>query len=91
MHQLTGFRRDLLHAIADIGPCKGLQVKDYLEDDTRYGTQINHGRLYPNLDTLVDKGFIEKEEMDGRSNSYELTDEGEETVQSWAEEWKPLA
>ena len=52
----------------------GLGIKSELE---QYGvTEINHGRLYPNLDTLIDKGYLTKSSLDDRTNEYELTDEG---------------
>jgi DNA-binding PadR family transcriptional regulator len=31
-------------------------------------------RSYPNLDALVDKGLVEKSEVDGHTNAYTLTD-----------------
>jgi DNA-binding PadR family transcriptional regulator len=37
---------------------------------------VNHGRLYPNLDDLVEMGLVEKSELDKRTNQYALTDEG---------------
>ncbi|ERH09331.1 MAG: transcriptional regulator PadR-like family [halophilic archaeon J07HX64] len=36
--------------------------------------------MYPNLDTLVDEGFIDKGEIDKRTNSYTLTEEGHEVL-----------
>jgi len=38
--------------------------------------EIHHGRLYPNLDTLVEKGLVEKGEKDRRTNVYTLTRRG---------------
>ncbi|NUC74983.1 helix-turn-helix transcriptional regulator [Haloterrigena sp. SYSU A558-1] len=77
---LTAFQRDLLFVIASIGPAKGLAVKEELSD--YYAAEINHGRLYPNLDTLVDSGYVEKGQMDKRTNSYELTPAGERVLES---------
>jgi DNA-binding PadR family transcriptional regulator len=75
LHDLTGFQRDLLAAIANQGDSSGLDIKSHLEN--AYGIQeINHGRLYPNLDTLVDKGLVEKGEQDRRTNYYKLTRRG---------------
>ena len=54
MHDLTGFQRDLLYVVAGLDNPHGLAVKDELED--YYEKEIHHGRLYPNLDTLVEKG-----------------------------------
>jgi len=80
MHDLTGFQRDLLYVIADLDAAKGLVIKDDLEE--YYGTEINHGRLYPNLDTLVEKGLVEKGQMDKRTNSYSLTGRGEREIEA---------
>ena len=74
MHDLTGFQRDLLYIIAGLDEPNGLATKDELED--YYEKEINHGRLYPNLDTLVDKGLIEKSQRDRRTNQYTLTQRG---------------
>ena len=69
--ELTGFQRDLLFVIAAVGPAKGTKIKSEVED--YYEVEINHGRLYPNLNTLVDSGLLEKRERDARTNEYELT------------------
>lgn len=74
MHDLTGFQRDLLYAIAGMDSPKGLAVKDKL--DEYYANEINHGRLYPNLDRLIEMDLVEKGEIDERTNSYTLTEEG---------------
>jgi DNA-binding PadR family transcriptional regulator len=74
MHDLTGFQRDVLYVLAGLEEAKGLAVKDELDD--YYGTAINHGRLYPNLDALVEKGLIEKGKYDDRTNAYSLTRRG---------------
>lgn len=75
MSSLTGFQRDLLIAIAALDAAKGTAVKSELEE--YYASEINHGRLYPNLDTLVDRGLVSKGSRDRRTNEYELTDRGE--------------
>jgi len=83
----TGFRRDLLFAIAaleqDMSEPHGLAIKSYLEDD--YREEINHSRLYTSLDKLVDRRLVEKNEIDGRTNAYILTSKGCEVVQNHAE------
>ena len=75
MHDLTGFQRDLLFVIAGDEKPHGLAIKEELED--YYETEIHHGRLYPNLDTLVEKGMVEKGQRDRRTNYYTLTGRGE--------------
>lgn len=58
MYEATGFQRDLLFCIADMEEPYGRAIKQKLKE---YGdTEINHGRLYPNLDTLIDKGYLSK-------------------------------
>lgn len=71
---LSGFQRDILYIIAGLETPKGLEIKEELEQI--YTEEINHGRLYPNLDTLADGGFIDKISLDGRSNGYELSETG---------------
>jgi predicted transcriptional regulator len=78
-HELRGFQRDLLKALSSLGSVKGLAVKERLE--TFYDGEINHGRLYPNLDELVEKGLVEKGTTDGRTNAYRLTDRGQTVLQ----------
>ncbi|PSQ43157.1 PadR family transcriptional regulator [Halobacteriales archaeon SW_7_68_16] len=74
MHDLTGFQRDLLYAVMGLDDPHGLAIKEDLE--SYYGTEIHHGRLYPNLDKLVNKGLIEKGSRDRRTNTYTLTRRG---------------
>ena len=68
MYDLTGFQRDLLYVAASEVEPNGLELKNKLEG--YYEKQIHHGRLYPNLDTLVEKGLLEKGELDKRTNCY---------------------
>ena len=75
---LTAFQRDILRVLDVENHQKGLAIKEKLAD--YYGTEVNHGRLYPNLDDLVDAGFIDKSERDARTNDYALTDAGEKAL-----------
>lgn len=75
MYDLTGFQRDLLYVIAGLEDPHGLAIKDELED--YYEKEIHHGRLYPNLDTLVEKGLVEKGSLDRRTNMYSVTRRGQ--------------
>ena len=80
MHDLTGFQRDILYVIAGLEEPHGLAVKAELDD--YYEQEINHGRLYPNLDTLVEKGLVEKGEKDRRTNIYTLTRRGSREIEA---------
>ena len=85
MYDLTGFQRDLLYVIAGEDDPHGLAIKEELEE--YYETEIHHGRLYPNLDTLVDKGLVDKGELDRRTNYYALTQRGEREIEA-RREWE---
>lgn len=98
---LTRFRLDILVAIGRLGKhnevVKGVDIRDIIEKE--YNTPVHHGRLYPNLDVVTDRGLVEKIEVDGRTNSYELTEAGRDLLserQSWidgaiVQEPEPLA
>jgi DNA-binding PadR family transcriptional regulator len=85
MHDLTGFQRDLLVVIAGLDEPHGLAIKDELED--YYESEVNHGRLYPNLDELVGKGLVEKGQKDRRTNIYHLTQRGKRELDA-RQEWE---
>jgi len=85
MYDLTGFQRDLLYVVAGKGEPHGLAIKEELE--TYYETEIHHGRLYPNLDTLVEKGLVEKGQRDRRTNTYVLTRRGRREIEA-RHEWE---
>lgn len=85
MDDLTGFQRDLLYVITGADQPSGQDVKEEIEQ--YYTTEINHGRLYPNLDTLVNKELVEKGQLDRRTNYYAITNAGKETIQE-RKEWE---
>ncbi|WP_121743167.1 PadR family transcriptional regulator [Natronorubrum halophilum] len=80
MYDLTAFQRDLLYAIAGHDEPHGLAIKDELEN--YYEKDIHAGRLYPNLDALVDKGLVEKGTVDRRTNYYSLTRRGRREIEA---------
>lgn len=85
--ELSGFNRDILIVIYGKDTPKGTEIMRELE--SYYNDDVNHGRLYPNLDDLVDSGYLEKISLDKRSNGYILTDDGKGLVQSrqrWEEQ-----
>lgn len=85
MHDISGFQRDLLYVIAGLDDPHGLGIKAELE--AYYPGEIHAGRLYPNLDTVVDKGLVEKGEQDQRTNSYTLTRRGRREIAA-RREWE---
>ncbi|ELZ05252.1 PadR family transcriptional regulator [Natrialba asiatica] len=79
MDDLTGFQRDLLYVIAGADRPSGQDIKDEIEG--YYSSEINHGRLYPNLDTLVTNELVEKGQLDRRTNYYAITNDGEQVIE----------
>lgn len=82
---VTGFKRDLLLTVARLSGTNpnGQAVKQELQE--HYGEPVNHGRLYRNLDELVEAGFVRKLPLDGRTNVYRLTSRGDERLRAHRE------
>lgn len=85
MENLTAFQRDLLYIAAGFDRPHGLAIKEQLEQ--YYEKDIKNGRLYPNLDELVELGLIDKGQIDKRTNSYVLTEKGKRVLES-RHEWE---
>jgi len=79
MDDLTGFQRDLLYVIAGADQPSGQDVKDEIEQ--YYSSEINHGRLYPNLDTVVNKGTRRERTTRQAHKLLRNTDEGEQAIE----------
>jgi DNA-binding PadR family transcriptional regulator len=73
-HDLTGFQRDLLFVVGGLEAASGKDIKRELEE-TQDRTFLA-GRVYSNLDSLVEGGYVEKGEIDGRTNEYRITERG---------------
>lgn len=91
---LSGFQLNLLREIVETDQPSGQTIRRNLE--TRTGDEINHGRLYPNLDELVDYQLVEKGEQDRRTNYYEVTNDGRRLAEQIADDFdhattEPLA
>ena len=74
---LTTFQTYLLCLIYRFETVEGVTLQNALED--LYPEDINHGRLYPSLDRMVESGLISKQtkESDKRRKEYSLTGRGE--------------
>ena len=77
-HDLTGFQRDLLFVVGGLEAGSGKDIKQTIEE-TQDRKELA-GRIYSNLDTLVEEGFVEKGEIDGRTNEYRITEHGKEMI-----------
>lgn len=87
---LTSFQRDLLYVITGMSKSSGQEIKEELAEE--FG-EITHGRLYPNLDTLVEKGYVKKGKIDRRSNYYEITQYGKTQLRrrrQWEDNYVPF-
>jgi len=89
---LSSFQTHMLFVISGNEKPHGLAIKstlsDVIDDD------VNHGRLYPNLDELVEDGYLEKGDLDRRTNYYELTEYGEEQLDeyiNWLQEQRKIS
>lgn len=76
---LSAFQRDILYLISDLDDSYGLGIKSELED--YYDEEVNTGRVYQNLNTLADNGYIEVSAIDDRTNSYTLTEKAEAAIE----------
>lgn len=78
--ELTNFQIAIVRVLED-EPRHGLGIKEVLEEI--HEGDIHHGRLYPNLDDLVEDGLVEKNQIDKRTNQYELTDEAIDLLEEY--------
>ena len=83
--ELSAFQRDLLWALSHDDARKGLSLKAELAD--YYGEDLNHSRLYQNLDKLVDRGLVAKQARDKRTNEYRLTEPARRALEA-RQEWQ---
>lgn len=76
----TAFKRDVLTVLAGLDAPSGQDIATELEEYR--AEEIHAGRLYPNLDDLVEDDLVEKGQRDRRTNAYRLTEKGAEAVES---------
>lgn len=77
MFELTGFRRDTVYVAAGKDQPSGQEIMAELEQEVG---EITRGRLCPNLDTLIEEGYLEKGQIDRRTNYYTLTEDGRQAL-----------
>ena len=84
MDDLTEFQKNIVNVLVGEG-MYGLAIKKELED--YYDEEVNHGRLYPNLDALEENDYVEKYARDERTNEYRLTEKGRKRMKEEIE-WR---
>jgi len=80
---LNAFQRDLLVEIYQMDQPSGQAIRGRLEAE--HGEDVTHGRLYSNLNDLVDLGLLDKGELDLRTNYYEIANDGQRLVEEVAQ------
>jgi DNA-binding PadR family transcriptional regulator len=92
LYDLTAFQRDLLWIAWALDAPSGQEIKRRIEDEA--GVEEHHARLYPNLDSLVADGLLDKRQRDRRTNEYPLTDQGRRLLReraSWQQAQRSTA
>lgn len=93
---LTLFRVECLAAIAHLDAeqevVNGLEVLETVAN--RLDVESRHGRIYPNLEWLIERELVEKQKVNGRTNAYSLTSLGTQALRffgEWYSEALPTA
>ena len=84
MVELTAFQYTLLSAADDLVEPSGQDIRRHVDAGPFHPSPMNHGRLYPNLETIVEAGLVEKGEKNDRTNLYTITDEGKAALETRA-------
>ena len=79
---LNGSKRDLLVEIYQLDQPSGQDIRRRMEAE--HDEEVTHGRLYSNLNDLVDVGLLDKGELDLRTNYYKITNDGQRLVEDTA-------
>jgi DNA-binding PadR family transcriptional regulator len=80
LHRLTGFARDMLFVIAgmDAHTPSGSEIKKKMNSISSAG--VSEARIYQNLSSLEERGFISVSSIDGRTNGYALTQQAVDAI-----------
>ena len=83
MYDVNSFKRDMMVVIAGMDSPSGKELIAELQE--YYSEEITVGRVYPQLDELVEKKLITKQDRNGRANEYQLTKRGVRDIQAHRE------
>jgi len=76
---MRGFLSFLTLRLIKKGPLSGKELQEEL--GKRKGTKPSPGTIYPVLKELVNNGWIEEVDCEGREKKYQLTKEGKKEVE----------
>jgi DNA-binding PadR family transcriptional regulator len=79
---LNGSKRDLLVEIYQLDQPSGQDIRRRMEAE--HDEEVTRGRLYSNLNDLVDEGLLDQGEQDLRTNYYQITNDGQRLVEATA-------
>jgi DNA-binding PadR family transcriptional regulator len=85
MADLSPTARVILGMIA-VGRRTGYEIKQLVDQSTRYFWAASYGQIYPELRRLEQEGLVrsQPEPSGGRARTtYDLTDDGEEALRGW--------
>ena len=85
---LSGTARVILGMLR-IQPMSGYEIKQAVDQSTRFFWAASYGQIYPELRRLAREGLIEGEQAARgarRRTVYSLTSKGEEALSAWLEE-----
>lgn len=80
VHELNAVQRDLLFAVGGLNDSSGQAIKSELE--STQDRSLLAGRVYTNLDELVERDLVHKGSKNGRTNEYTLTEKGHEAIET---------
>ena len=83
MNNLTALQRDLLYLISGLDNPDTQALRASLEE--YYVEDMRQDRLYPNMNTLVEKGLITKKQQGTYQDCYRITRRGRQEIKDHRE------
>ena len=83
MFDLSSRQRDILYQVAALNKPSGKDVHSMLVETTSW--MMDKSKLYENLSTLEDEGYVVSAAIDGRDKEYWLSDEGRVALEEYHE------
>ena len=78
MRDLSALERDIMYLLAGSSGLKGYEIREQLKE--YYDKPVYDGSIYPAIETLTEEGLVLREELNGRTNQYQLTARGQDEM-----------